>query len=181
MPKKKTIRVYLDACYFEDCDINGVPDDMTNPKVCGYDPKLNLIVWDIDFTTGTIKNWNGQEVKTYYKVVDGGEYVLEIDSKCVEDVEGEYVPEFLSIDDEGYGDYVFLTIGKDGKINGWNGYVKQQVVDWFTEYGSGGDYLWMLEDDKPYTFDAEKKQCKRLSIGHASGLMRMATESNYRW
>lgn len=156
MPKKKTIRTYIKAIYFEDCYVDGTIDDEDDPKVCGYDPVYKAVVWDIDFNTGIVGNWNGQEVEADYKVVDGGEYVLEIDGKCVEDIEDEYVPVFLSIDNEGYGDYIHLTIGKDGKIDGWDDNVKQQVVEWFNEYGSGDDYSWMLDDDKPYVFDAGK-------------------------
>lgn len=156
MGSKKIIRAYINALYFEDCYVNGVADDIDNPNVCGYNPELVAVVWDIDFTTGTIENWNGQEVKAFYKVVDNGEYVLEIDGKCFEDIEGEYVPEFLAIDDEGLGDYVYLTIGKDGKIKGWNDNVKAKVVEWFNEYGCGYyNYTWMIEDDKPYAFNAE--------------------------
>ena len=32
---------------------------------------------------------------------------------------GYYVPDFLAIDDSGYGDYIIMIVDKDGKINNW--------------------------------------------------------------
>lgn len=152
---KKIVRVYITGRYFEDCDVNGVKDDPDNPTVCGYDKRKNLIVWDIDINTGKIENWNGQVVETYYKLVDEGEYVLEVNGVCLEDIEGVYVPDFLAIDDDGYGDYVYLTINEQGEIKGWGDKQKKQVVEFFNEYSkNSNNYSLLLTNE--YSFDAEK-------------------------
>ena len=154
---KKIVRVYITGRYFEDCDVNGVQDDPDNPTVCGYDKNLNAVVWDININTGKISNWNGQRVDTYYKLVDGGEYVLEVNGECIEDIEGEYVPKFLQIKDDGYGDYVYLRINEKGEIEGWGKEQKKQVVEFFNVYGGkNNDYSSLITNDCEYVFDAEK-------------------------
>lgn len=85
----------------------------------GADDYLELI---IDLNEGKVLNWtDGFCLKTHYKVCDDGEYIfLDKDGKEVINITKEYeqyyVPDFLSLEDEGYGDYVYLNINGDGTI-----------------------------------------------------------------
>lgn len=118
----------LGVRYFEDCQINGaMSDDNINPQVpCvitnngdyGFVSKRWRIKIDID--EGRILNWNGKtEAVTYYKVCDDGHYeVYDSDNNLINVFNG-YVPDILGQDDKSFGDYVCLTINKDGYIKNW--------------------------------------------------------------
>jgi hypothetical protein len=75
----------------------------------------------IDLATGRILNWKqGVRASISYKVVD--EFYCEIkdsDNAVVTSYEG-YVPSFMAITDEGYGDYVYLEIDENGMIEDWS-------------------------------------------------------------
>lgn len=43
-----------------------------------------------------------------------------------------YVPKFLCPDDEGFGDYMYLTIDENGQIANWN---KEKLQAWIVEQG----------------------------------------------
>ena len=75
----------------------------------------------IDLETGKIINWKqGVCASISYKVVDEFDcYITDSDDKIVARYNG-YVPSFMAIDDEGYGDYVYLTINEDGYIENWS-------------------------------------------------------------
>jgi NAD+ synthase len=113
------VQIEAELRYPEDGKVNGEQDDEDNPKMplmfkdkkaqCGWVWKL-----DINIKTGEVIGWP-KEVKAdvHYKVCDccrikykGKEYY-------------DYVPSFLEINDEGYGDYIILTIA-DGKIVDWS-------------------------------------------------------------
>ena len=87
-------------------------------------PCKNNSLWElvVDIEYGKILNWtNGVSAKIHYKVVDQGNYVI-FDNKlnCTYHRIDEYVPKFLSIDDNGYGDYIIITIDENGFIRNWN-------------------------------------------------------------
>lgn len=75
----------------------------------------------IDVNTGNIINWpKGISAKICYKVVD--EFACDlIDSNdsLVFRYDG-YVPSFMALDEEGYGDYIYITIENNGHIKGWS-------------------------------------------------------------
>lgn len=75
----------------------------------------------IDLATGRIINWKqGVRASISYKVVDEFEcYITDADNKIVTKYEG-YVPSFMAITDEGYGDYVYLEIDENGMIEDWS-------------------------------------------------------------
>ena len=118
-PLRDIVRIEAEPRYPEDAEVNDVREDNDNPKMPFLEKQENSQegwCWklDIDIATGEIIGWP-KEVKAqvHYKVCDccrvkydGKEYY-------------EYVPDFLAIDDEGYGDYIKLTI-EDGKIKDWN-------------------------------------------------------------
>lgn len=109
--------------YCEDAEVNGIAEGEFDPKMPFlHETEDGKHSWDIDIDvdTGTIIGWaekhpDVKTAKTWYKVCD-----------CCGIQYGDlnyydYVPSFLALDEEGFGDYVFLTI-LDGKIKGWNKY-----------------------------------------------------------
>ena len=130
------VRYYVDCEYstdngktwnknFEDTDEeservkNLTPCIVKNDIGCGTNDYMELI---IDLNSGKVLNWkDGFCLKTHYKVCDDGEYIfLDKDTEEVVNITKEYnqyyVPDFLSLEDEGYGDYVYLNINGDGTI-----------------------------------------------------------------
>ena len=108
--------------YPEDAAVNGEdePDsDSENPeyKMPGIKKNDYGYIWNvkIDIPTGKILDWpQGTTATTYYKTADccGLKYM----GKSYEN----YAPDFLSVFDEGYGDYIYLEILEDGTIKDWN-------------------------------------------------------------
>ena len=106
-------------------------------KDIGYNESdyLELI---IDLEEGKVLNWkDGFCLNTYYKVCDDGEYVF-LDGNMNEVVnitkeyEQYYVPEFLSIEDHGYGDYVHINIDGTGHIEHFEA-MKSEIENYFNE------------------------------------------------
>lgn len=90
------------------------------------DSKLVHLVIDID--NGTIVDWpEGLDAAICWKVVDQGLYIyLDEDEDTVFEFDG-YVPDELAIDDQGYGDYVIMTVN-NGKIRNW-GNAKEYIPE----------------------------------------------------
>lgn len=104
--------------YWEDATVDGKED--TEGTLI---PFRQGVIWKpvIELSTGRIVDWpQGTTAKVHYKVCDAGEYWLGESGYRMAKWRGSYVPsDFLSIGDEGYGDYIILTIGADGLIEGW--------------------------------------------------------------
>ena len=105
--------------YYEDAEVNGVEENEDEPKIpCIKDDRW---VIKVDVDNGRITNWEkGTTAKVYYKVCDDGEYTI-VDSedkiiKCIH----SYVPSIFAIDDDGFGDYVYMTINEEGFIENWS-------------------------------------------------------------
>ena len=127
-PLKDIIHIEAEPRYPEDADINGESEDNDNPKMpflVKQEGTQDGWCWklDIDIETGEIIGWPKEvKAKVHYKVCDccgikydGLEY-------------SEYVPDFLSIDDEGYGDYIILSI-EDGKIVDWDAEACREFIE----------------------------------------------------
>lgn len=124
--------------YWEDATVNGEEDSegiliplRTGPLWC---PTIEL-------ATGRVLRWpEGFTARIHYKVCDAGEYWLsDINGKRAKH-KGDYVPRILSVGDDGFGDYIILTISADGLINGW----KESVIDsedWALETTKESDQL----------------------------------------
>lgn len=91
----------------------------------------------IDLDKGKVINWpKNFTLITYFKICDDGEYVF-LDKKMNEIVnitkeyDQYYVPSFLSIDDNGYGDYLYITILGGGKIHNFD-IMKTRIEEYFT-------------------------------------------------
>lgn len=103
---------------FEDAEVNGENDNEDEPNIPCYESgRWNIL---IDIKTGKVLNWKqGVDARVYYKVVDEGVYTMYDNSmRKVDEYEG-YVPDLMSLDDNGYGDYMNLTINEDGFIEDW--------------------------------------------------------------
>lgn len=98
----------------------------------------------IDLDEGKILNWtDGFCLKTHYKVCDDGEYVfLYKNGKEVVNItkiyNQHYVPYFLSLEDEGYGDYVYLNINGDGTIEHFER-MKKLIEEYFENVNNEGE------------------------------------------
>lgn len=103
--------------YWEDATVNGEIDEDGSRIPCREGDYWSPL---IDLRTGAIVNWpEGVTADIHYKVCDDGEYGLcDANGKVVHAVDG-YVPSIMSPGDNGYGDYVIMTIGPDGKIADW--------------------------------------------------------------
>lgn len=97
----------------------GVDQEDVLENLTGYNKDNEEVVWDIDIKTGVVQNWNGKEVGLYDKLCDSGTYELVYDNKVIHSIDG-YVPDFCCIGEEGYGDYISMSVNSDGSINDWN-------------------------------------------------------------
>jgi len=104
--------------YWEDGEVNGTED--TDGELMPLRVK-DAWVPTIDLETGAIQDWPaGTIANIHYKVCDAGLYkLLDAEKKVVREIDG-YVPTMMSPGGSGYGDYVIMTIGPDGKIENWS-------------------------------------------------------------
>lgn len=111
------IRVNAEVRYWEDATVNGVED--TDGSLI---PLRFETLWSptIDLDTGRVRDWpEGTTADIHYKVCDAGEYeLIDADGNMVA-LKSGYVPDMLSVGDNGYGDYIIMEIGPAGLIKGW--------------------------------------------------------------
>lgn len=77
----------------------------------------------IDVDSKKVVGWNetAGEVSIFSKVRDEGVYkYYDKDKNIIQTIEDDYVPGFLQVDENGYGDYLNLTINKHGVIENFN-------------------------------------------------------------
>ena len=111
-----------------DRKVNYISDDEENPKMPfmevendKYGHKKFYWTPTIDLENGVIINWpKGVKVHVFYKVCDDFECTVydEYDNEVLH-YEG-YVPDFMAIEEEGYGDYIDMIIDENGCIQDWN-------------------------------------------------------------
>lgn len=104
--------------YWEDASVNGVEDE-DGTLIPGRDGD----VWRarINLSEGRVEDWpEGTTADIHYKVCDDGRYWLtDADGMHLAMLDG-YVPDdFLCHGDEGYGDYIIISVGPDGRIAGY--------------------------------------------------------------
>ena len=106
---------------------NYINDDEENPKMPFIEVEYDKyghkrFCWQptIDLENGVIINWpKGVKVHVFYKVCDEfGCTVYDKNDNEVLHYEG-YVPDFMAIEDEGYGDYIDMIVDENGYINDW--------------------------------------------------------------
>lgn len=110
--------------YWEDAIVNGIKDEDGSRIPCRVGD-----AWcpTIELATGKVVGWpEGCSAEIYYKVCDDGRYwLLDADGARIAARDG-YVPgAFLCHGDNGYGDYIIMTIGPDGQIAD---YVQPEIV-----------------------------------------------------
>ena len=129
------IRVSAHVFYPEDARIcidgawTQVKQDGTPKMPCLEPDGEGAWIWNliIDPRAGKVVNWPVAynlpiEAKVHYKVYDECdiEFLVRGKYRCNNDCNSGYVPDFLAIDKEGYGDYIIITIDKDGYIKNWS-------------------------------------------------------------
>lgn len=141
--------------FWESATVNGVEDVGGKLIPCRYE---NFWIPTINVRTGRVINWEqGKEAKINYKVIDAAQYILHtflgrkfpsinnefqyknLSVMAVYGLQGAYVPDWFDLDGDGYGDYIQLTIDKNGYIKNWskNRFSKltdQQIFDKVMKY-----------------------------------------------
>ena len=106
---------------------NYMNDDEENPKIPFIEVEYDnyghkRFCWKptIDVENGVIINWpKGVKVHIFYKVCDEFECTLYDKTNNYVLHYEDYVPGFMSIEDEGYGDYIDIIIDETGHIKDW--------------------------------------------------------------
>lgn len=113
----KYLQVEAGVRYWEDATVDGVADDDGSLIPCRSGGLWSPL---IDLETGTIKDWpEGKTASVHYKVCDSGRYILlNADGIEVSAIDG-YVPKIMCPGDNGYGDYIIMSIDGGGKIAKW--------------------------------------------------------------
>lgn len=124
------IHVIAGVPYVEDAIVNGVEesDESHSMPFLKYNTITGEYCWDItiNFATGRIEGWpEGTTARTWYKVRDCC-HILVDGYKDYYD----YVPNFLSIYDRGFGDYIYVEIEGDGTIKDLD---KSKVLQFISE------------------------------------------------
>ena len=115
----KTLLVKAGVRYWNDSEINGVPDTEDGKNV----PCKIGQLWmpEIEIETGKILNWKqGVKAEIHYKVCDCCGWDLKDENgEVLLSEEDGYVPEVLSPKERGYGDYIIMDIDENGLIEDW--------------------------------------------------------------
>lgn len=154
----KKIEVYAGVRYWIDCDYstdngktwvncNELDDtDEESERIKGLTPNVekhngetykylegDYLHLTIDIDEGKVVNWpKGFCLRTNYKICDDGLYQI-IDDKgevVWDSVESGYyyVPDFLELEDEGFGDYMYINIDGEGNIEHWD-LAKERIAE----------------------------------------------------
>jgi len=114
MEAKKYLRAKIGARYWEDSELNGIPDvDENMPLKIGEYWEL-----DIDLSNGKIDNWEvGNTANIHYKSVDNNYfYLLDENKKPTHKYEDGCVISTMCPKENGHGDYVIMNIDENGVI-----------------------------------------------------------------
>lgn len=113
----KYLKCSIGARYWEDSSVNGEED--TNGDLI---PLREGDYWCpiIDLDTGIIKDWpNDKTADIHYKSCDDNHFeLLDSEMNSVHS-QNSYVPDFLAINDDSFGDYVIFEIEENGQIKDW--------------------------------------------------------------
>ena len=89
----------------------------------GDEDKFDTVEVIIDVDDKKVVDWydTAEEVSIFAKVCDEGVYkYYDKNANIVQTIDNEYVPDFLQVNENGYGDYLNLTISKNGVIENFN-------------------------------------------------------------
>lgn len=92
----------------------------------------------IDVNEGKVLDWpEGFILNTNFKICDQGVYVYsnydETQQIVSTDCELYYVPKWLDDIDDGFGDYMYITINGDGTIKDWDK-LQKKFIDYTQDY-----------------------------------------------
>lgn len=123
----KTLHVHAGVRYWEDATVNGIEDTEGDKIPCRVDDDWCPV---IDIDTGIIKNWvKGVTAEIHYKVCDAGVYeLMDAEGEVIATEEG-YVPKIMCPEENGFGDYIIMSIDENGQIAKW----KPNIDDFFEE------------------------------------------------
>lgn len=116
-----TLELKAHVRHFEDCDMKDLDGNNIFSK-----HRIPFRIGEywmpvIDLEKGVILNWNGNiRLTTYFKVYDECSFKIVSNGKTLFEQIDDYVPSILSIDDNGYGDYIYMTINEKGEILNWD-------------------------------------------------------------
>ena len=106
---------------------NYISDDEENPKMPFMEVEYDnyghkSFYWQptIDIENGVIINWpKGVKARIFYKVCD--DFICTISDENDNEVlqYNGYVPNFMALEDEGFGDYIDMVVDGNGTIKGW--------------------------------------------------------------
>ena len=106
---------------------NYISDDAENPKMPFMEVEYDKyghkrFYWrpTIDIENGVIINWpKGVKARIFYKVCD--DFICTISDENDNEVlqYNGYVPNFMALEDEGFGDYIDMVVDGNGTIKGW--------------------------------------------------------------
>lgn len=144
------VRYWVDGDYSDDngktwhCDFDDTDEE--NKRIMKLTPCVvrkdigyrESDYWEIiiDLNEGKVLNWpQGFCLKAYYKVCDDGEYIFFDENwnnaiNITKEYGQYYVPDFLAIEDNGYGDYVCINIDGDGNIENF-AKMKEEIEEYF--------------------------------------------------
>ncbi len=149
---KMGVRYWVDCKYSKDNGFTWIDpeddDEVTDAKVVADMPFIvpekdrwgttNYWVITIDLNEGKVLDWpKGFMISTNFKVCDDGEYIFLDENKeevinITKEYDQYYVPDFLALEDSGYGDYVYINIDGDGNIEHFER-MKSDIKDYFKE------------------------------------------------
>lgn len=113
------LKVSAGVRYWEDAIVNGEQEPERETKI----PFRRGDLWcpKIEIDTGIIIGWpKGTTAEIHYKVCDQFSCdVFDDEDNVVLKLQEDYVPRFMCPSENGYGDYIKMTINAEGKIEGW--------------------------------------------------------------
>lgn len=125
MTKPKYLNInYIDTA--ESIEYNGKECNTTDNifplgRITSDDIYDFIVEFTVDIDTGEILNWpTGNVANIYSKPVDSGIYTFKNAEKENIFVYSGYVLDGLDIEDNGYGDYIILSIDEKGIIKNWD-------------------------------------------------------------
>ena len=92
----------------------------------------------IDLNEGKVLDWPSDfMISTNFKVCDDGEYIFLDENKeevinITKEYDQYYVPGFLSLEDDGYGDYVYIDVDSEGNIHNFD-LMKKEIQRFFDD------------------------------------------------
>lgn len=121
----KELDYWFGECFFDDKNYDQLDNENAWDNFIADFPSLisdgDVFQLIIDIRDGKVINWPEGHTGEFYtvKIVDTGDYELIDGNKHVLKHLHGYVPEFLSIAQKGWGDYLEFEVQKDGYIKDW--------------------------------------------------------------